>query len=172
MLTATLVAVVSLVLVQDEIANPEYGRWASFGTGSEVVMRTVDASHDMEMRSTTTLQSKGDKEIALEVEISLVVAGTSVDLPARTRKLPATIKRAFVGGAVEPPETGEETLGIAQHDLRCTWALAVIDSGECTIRSEVWTCPQVPGGLVQMASESTGAITMKVKQHLVSFVAQ
>ncbi len=172
MLTATLVAVVSLVLVQDEIANPEYGRWASFGTGSEVVMRTVDASHDMEMRSTTTLQSKGDKEIALEVEISLVVAGTSVDLPARTRKLPATIKRAFVGGAVEPPETGEETLGIAQHDLRCTWTQTLIEAGQSKIQSKVWMCADVPGGLVRMESETTGATKMMMKQHLVSFVAK
>ncbi|NRA97020.1 MAG: hypothetical protein HRU14_12505 [Planctomycetes bacterium] len=172
MLNVTLLALLVSALSHDEMANPEYRRWAAFEGGSLVVIKTIDEAHRLEITSTTTLKSKGDKEIALEIQISMLVAGRKIELPAQVRMLPATIEKRLAGEGRKKPETGEETLKIAQRDLLCTWTQTLIESGQSKIRSKVWMCAAVPGGLVRMESETSGATRMKMKRHLVSFVAK
>lgn len=168
-----LILVLSLVApVADEIDNPEYQRWAGFKPGSSVTVKTVNETHKVEMTTTTTLKSKDAKEIVLEMKTSMVIAGKTIEQPAQTRKVPAKIKKFTVKSDAKKPQTGKETLKVAKQDLACTWTKTIVEAGGTKTTSKVWMCDKVPGGLVRMESETTGATKMKTKQDLVSFVAK
>lgn len=169
MLNATLLMVTLLVPVE-QTDNPEYKSWSGFAPGTSVTVKMVNETHKMETVTTTTLKSKTDEELVLEIKTSMVVAGNKIDQPATTRKVPARIKKVEVKGEAPKPRTGKEKVRIGGKEYACTWMETTIEVAGNKTTSRVWTCDEIPGGLVKMTSNTTGKHAMKMTQTLVKVV--
>ena len=172
MLNATLL-IFTLLSPVEEIDNPEFKSWSQFGPGTSVTVKMVNETHKMEMVTTTTLKSKSAKELVLEAKTTMVVAGNKIEQPAQKRTVPAKMKKFEVKPEdkekAPKPKTGKEKVKAGGKEYDCKWTETTIEMQGTKTVSKVWTCDDVPGGLVKMTSNSTGKSKMKMTQTLVNF---
>jgi hypothetical protein len=172
-------ALVGAVRADDTMSdNPAYQSWAKFKPGT-VVKYSTDANaggNASSMEITQTLKGVDADKATIEVKMSMVMAGNKTDLPATTHEIPAKIKKGDPGAAqtADAPktETSTEDVQAAGKTYSCKKTTITSDANGMTTKATTWTCDDVPGTMVKMESESTGAMSMSTKMMLTDFEPQ
>jgi len=159
-------------LIPEEIDNFEYQAWAKCGLGSSVTLKMISksAGQKLEAETTTTLKSRDEQALVLEVKSMVVIAGKRIDQPAQTRSVPAKIKKPAMvdpkGDAVAKvkSESGKQEIEVAGRKWPCTWTKTVFDSVGSQTTSTVWMCDELPTRMVKMESTTTGKIASTITQ--------
>jgi hypothetical protein len=158
--------------------NPAYQSWAKFKPGT-MVRYSTDANAAGNMSSTEITQTLKDinpDKATIEVKMSMVMAGNKTDLPATTHEIAAKIKKADPAATqtADAPktETSTEDVQAAGKTYSCKKTTITLDANGMTTKATTWTCDDVPGTMVKMESESTGAMSMSTKMMLTDFEPQ
>jgi hypothetical protein len=158
--------------------NPAYLSWAKFKPGT-VVKYSTDATEAGNISSTEITQTLKDinpDKATIEVKMSMVMAGNKTDLPVTTHEIAAKIKKvdpAATQTADAPKtETSTEDVQAAGKTYSCKKTVITLDANGMTTKATTWTCDDVPGTMVKMESESTGAMVMSTKMVLTDFEPQ
>ncbi len=159
-LTCVILAVlVGVAFAGETVANPEFESWVSFDVGASVTMKTVTemAGTASESAMTTEMTAKEDESLELTTTVKMTVQGQEMEFPSDPRTVNAEVP------VVEPedaPETeadveteeGEETITVPAGEFECKMMKTTTTTDEMTTVSTVWTCDDVPGGMVKMVS--------------------
>ncbi len=158
--------------------NPAYQSWAKFKPGT-MVTYSVDANTAGNTSSTQITQTLKDidaDKATIEVKMSMVMAGNKTDLPAMTHEIPAKIRKVdpATTQALDVPktETSTEDVQAGGKTYSCKKTTITSDANGLTTKATTWSCDGVPGMMVKMESESTGAMSMSTKMMLTDFEAQ
>lgn len=132
-------------LAQDMVDNVEFKAWASFKPGSTVTHKYQVEGKDQTSEQKTTLKSVDEKEVVLEVEMS--VNGKVMGKPAE-RKVAAQIA---TDKAPRKLKDGEEEIEAAGQKLKCRWVEVEVKvaSGK-TYVLKIWANDDVPGRAVRI----------------------
>lgn len=155
--------------------NPAYQSWAKFKPGT-MVTYSVDANTAGNTSSTQITQTLKDidaDKATIEVKMSMVMAGNKTDLPAMTHEIPAKIRKVdpATTQALDVPktETSTEDVQAGGKTYSCKKTTITSDANGLTTKATTWSCDGVPGMMVKMESESTGAMSMSTKMMLTDF---
>ncbi len=162
----------------DMAENPAYRHWAKFKPGAYVMFTSAieqrggDADGariaNVKMTMTRKLIDLTAETATVEVEVTTVVAGRTMNPPARRTEIPARIEASKVkNGAnwfqdmgrgevqVSDVQEGDEEITVLDKKLKCHWVSATIKQASMTSKTKMWISDAVPGGLVktQMTGE-------------------
>ena len=167
-------ALVGAVRADDTMSdNPAYQSWAKFKPGTLVKYssNTNAAGNATSMEMTQTLKDVNADKATVEVKMSMVMAGNKTDMPATTQEIPAKIKKpdpAAPQTADAPKtDTSSEDVQVAGKTYSCKKTTVTSDANGMTTKATTWTCDDIPGTLVKMESESTGAMSMSMSTKMV-----
>jgi hypothetical protein len=176
---AMLFAMVGAVRADDTLSdNPAYQSWAKFKPGTLVKYssNTNAAGNATTMEMTQTSKDVNADKATIEVKMSMVMAGNKTDMPATTQEIPAKIKKpdpAAPNTADAPKtDTSTEDVQAAGKTYSCKKTTVTSDANGMTTKATTWTCDDVPGLMVKMESESTGAMSMSMKMNLTDVEVQ
>ena len=158
-----LIAVIlSTLLVQDQVENPEYKGWKSFKPGSSVTYKFNREGSSQSGEQKVTLKSIDDNEAVIATEFALAGKGGG---KALERKVPAKLAAAQVPERKEGPE---EEIEVGGKMLKCR-TLSFEKKNETsgkTMKMKYWVHEEIPGSMakVETSFEGTGQITMVASQ--------
>jgi hypothetical protein len=156
----------------DMIDNPAYQSWAKHKTGTMVKHHTESDSmgNKTSIDTTQTLTDLTPDKATIEVKGSMKMAGNSMDMPAQTQEIPAKIKKpddAAPAGDAQKPKQGTEDVKIGDKTYSCKWTEVTTDQNGTKTTAKTWTCDDVPGNVVKMEANRSGAMTATVTMALV-----
>lgn len=149
-------------IADEEIDNPEYGNWSSFGVGASATLKMTHtgAGAEMTMLMTSTLKSMDATKAVVTMVTTMTVNGQDIEQPAMDRDVLARIPK------VDPPddapetevEESEETITVEAGTFDCKVVKTTMDMQGQSIVTTIWMCDEVPGGQVKMVSEMGGEV--------------
>jgi hypothetical protein len=172
-------ALVSVARADDSLTdNPAYLSWAKFKPGT-LVKYTNDtnaAGNATSIEITQTLKAVAPDQVTVEVKMTTVTAGNKTDMPPFTHQIAAKIKKGDANNpqTADAPKTesGTEDVTAAGKTFSCKTTTITSDANGMTTKATTWTCDDVPGNVVKMESQSTGAMSMSTKMILTDFEPQ
>ncbi|MGC4030620.1 MAG: hypothetical protein QM754_02565 [Tepidisphaeraceae bacterium] len=162
----------------DAKPNPEYEAWAKCKPGATVTIKgsTETAGNKMENSVTTKLLEVTPEKAVVESTITMEMMGQKMPQPPQKRDVPKTFvmpKPHAVPGQPEQkapePKIGEETITVAGKEYKCKTTEIELNQNGMKVHSKTWTSDQVPGGMVKMTSDATGAVSAKTTMELVEY---
>lgn len=166
-------ALVNVVRADDMIDNPAYQQWAKFNKGTSVTHTTESTSmnNTTTMTTTSTLSDLTPDKATVQVMPSVMVNGNKVDMPAQIQDIPAKIKKPADSTGAQPadaPKTdsSKEDVQAIGKTFSCTKTTVTTDQNGMTSKATTWTCDDVPGGVVKMEAEVSGAVQSTTKMNL------
>jgi hypothetical protein len=148
----------------DALVNPEYAKWSKFKPGTSIRIKSVTelmgTSGELVLRI-KLVETTADK-LVLEMAMTSVIMGQNVDDPPSKRdvlkKRPAKTDEKDDDEAFEKAkgEEGTETLKISGVEYKCKWKQVKASVEKVESITKVWTCDEIPGGVVKMESSITG----------------
>jgi hypothetical protein len=151
----------SAVLAQDQVENPEYKGWKSFKPGSSVTYKFSREGSSQSGEQKVTLKSIDDNEAVIATEFAL--AGKSGG-KALERKVPAKLAAAQ---APERKEGPEEEIEVGGKMLKCrTLSFEKKNENGKTMKMKYWVHEEIPGSMAKVETnfEGTGGIQMVASQ--------
>jgi hypothetical protein len=145
----------------DTVANPAYDSWARVGVGTVVKFtQSTDAmGTKASMQISEMLTEITPDAVKVEMKMSMVVAGHSTDLPAKTLTITAKTKKADdVGDATTKPAATTEDVVVDGKTYSCKVSTVSMEKSGMTIHAKTWSCPDVPGTMVKSEATTTGAV--------------
>lgn len=152
---------------RDQVVNPQYRTWAAFSVGTIVTLRSITETTGSSSVTTTTttykLQERTDDLVMIEMQTNTKRHdGAEIVTPPEKFRHPKLITLAPGVSKEEfgkPPKSaahGEETLTIGGKTYQTRWHTGKdrSEGGEVTVK--VWSCDDVPGGLVKSVTETPG----------------
>ena len=179
MAVAMSLAIISMARADDEtIDNPAYQAWAKFKPGT-LVKYTTDVNamgNASSMETTQTLTDVTADKATVEAKVSMVVAGNKMDMPAQPpQDIPAKIKKPDAS-AIPPsattapvPDVSTEDVQAAGKTYSCKKTTVTTEQNGMKSTVTTWTCDDIPGSVVKMDAEVTGAMTSSTKMILSDF---
>jgi len=175
-LAAVAVCAFSLVARAEMIDNPTYKAWAAQKVGTSVKMRMLSeaAGNKTKMETTTTLTELTPDKAVVEAKTTMEVSGQKMDLPAQKQEIPAKIDNAGKGTTGPKPDVkeSEETVDVGGKSYKCKVTESTSEAGGNKTTAKVWMCPEVPGGMVKMVSNTDGQIKSTTTMELVEVAAK
>ncbi|HEY1921924.1 MAG TPA: hypothetical protein VGG44_04095 [Tepidisphaeraceae bacterium] len=161
----------------DMIPNPAYEAWAKYKVGTWVEYQTDSeaAGSKNAIVTTQTLKALTPDKATVEIKSSMVVAGNKMDMPPQTQDIEAKIKRPAAAAATsDAPKTeqGTEDVKVDDKTYSCKWTQVSMEQNGMKTDAKTWTCDDVPGSVVKIESETTGAMTSTTKMALTKCVIQ
>ncbi|MEZ6183973.1 MAG: hypothetical protein R3F62_03065 [Planctomycetota bacterium] len=152
-----------------DVDNPEFQSWSKFGVGSmvEYKVQSEAAGTKTESTMTVTLVEKTDDKVVLETKTTMVVAGNEMTMPAQKRDVPAKLKEQEGQAGENEAQEGKDEVEAAGKTLSCKTTQSVTESNGMKTTSKVWTCDDVPGGMVKMESKTEGSVSSNTEMNLV-----
>jgi hypothetical protein len=147
----TMLAMVFAVLVQDQLDNPEFKGWAEFKPGSSVTHKISTATGPQGGEQKSTLQSVGNAELVLDVEMSM---GGKPLGKIMERKVPAKVP---ADRAPKDVKKGEEEIEVAGKKLKCTtMEFETMTPNGKTIHMKIWANDEIPGKTARVEISGEG----------------
>ncbi|MBC7783100.1 MAG: hypothetical protein H7144_04605 [Burkholderiales bacterium] len=162
----------------EPVKNPEYENWAKFKTGAMSKVEVVSAAAGNETKQTivTKLLEMSPEKAVVEMNISMDMMGTKMDMPAQKREIKAMIDNTTTptpkpdaGTKLPEVKTSQETVKVGDKEIKCTVAEATSEQNGMKTVSKTWTSPEVPGQMVKTEMKSTGTMDSTVNMKLVEF---
>lgn len=163
-----LIAGVLLVASQETAENPEYRSWASFKTGTTVKLKEVTeaAGTKTVAESQLTLIEVNDQKLIVEARVVRFSGGNKAEMPVERREIAARIPKEDLKPRGSVLREGVHELQIAGRRLVCQWTEV---REAANILTQTWTCPDVPGGLVQRETRIEGPTPSTVRLEVVDW---
>jgi hypothetical protein len=129
---------------QAQTENPDYAAWASFRTGSTVLMgqRDLDSGVAVEAEVLYTMLDVSDQKVVLQVNATRYLGETKTELPAERLEIHSLIPKESLTASTR--EGIEEILADGKR-LMCRWR----EIETAGLRVRTWTAAEVPGGRVR-----------------------
>lgn len=171
---------VSVAVSADMVDNPQYKSWSAFKVGTTVktqmtsVMSMGDKELTSKMTMTSTLKELTADKAVVEVVTETDVNGQKMTMPATKQEIAAKIAKGAdsqPAGVKVTKKEGDEEVAVGDKKYKCHWVETQTTSAESESTSKVWTCSDVPTGMVKMVSESTKPMKSKTTMELVEFKA-
>jgi hypothetical protein len=165
----------SAAVCEDTVDNPAYKMWASYKPGAMVRMQltgtiTEDGkSTPTKIGTVLTLKEVTAEKVVVESVIETEKDGqtstqtVTKEYPAKVSREAASQPATPAGATVTVKGEGDEQILIAGRKFKAHWVekqITTPDKVEST--SKVWTCPDVPGGVLKMVTE-TASKQVKIK---------
>lgn len=154
----------------EKIENPEYQQWAKFKPGASATVEMVSkmGDNESEVRTTTTLKSIDDDKAVISV-LQVMKVGDQEIKQTTERTLPAKIDKPEEPAEEDKPDVkkGKETIKVKAGSFKCETVETHMQKDDQKTVTKVWTCPQVPGGMVKMTMRSSGKMSMTTESELV-----
>ncbi|MBI5724779.1 MAG: hypothetical protein HZA50_12525 [Planctomycetes bacterium] len=170
---------------KEMVDNPQFKAWFNFKVGATVKYKTTTTAGPMasSAEQTHTLKEATAEKIVVEVKTATTFQGKGkpmenifkMEIPVRIAKnsLPENLPDCKM------TRKGDEEVKIGDKTYKCEWKEMETTHGDgdkkFVARQKVWTCKEVPGGLVKMEMTSGGsgenAPKSEVKTELVEFKA-
>jgi hypothetical protein len=160
------------------VDNPAYQSWAKFKPGTFVKYSTDSnaGGNATSIQMTQTLKDVDADKATIEVKMTMVMSGNTMDMPAQTHEIPAKFKKVDpnASGAADAPKTesSNEDVQAAGKTYSCKKTTITTNANGMTTTATTWTCDDIPGNVVKMESQSTGPMTMSTKMMLTDFQPQ
>jgi hypothetical protein len=150
---------------REKIENPQYKSWAGFKPGTTVVHRTVTKAtgNDGETVTTSTyklVELTADKAIVEVQNSTRRYDGHEVNNPPEKfthRKdllLPPGVKTEGAGKPAGVTAEGEQTVRVGGKEYKAKWYKGKDRNEAGEMLTQVWSCPDVPGGLVRSVTDT------------------
>jgi hypothetical protein len=160
-LATVLFAGVLVASAAEQIDNPQYKAWSSYGVGSSQTLsgEISGGGANMKMEAVHTLVEKSDTQLVVEVSGTMDVAGQKHALPTHKQVIAAKVDPADV------QKIGTEQVTAAGK----TWDCTIYEGKDTSAAGEggtakVWVNPDVPGGTVKMSGNGAqGTVTFLLK---------
>lgn len=159
-----------------DVENPEYKSWAAVKAGTTVVRHQVvtTAGNKQEMDLTSKLVELTPEQAVVEDAVAMTLNGQKMNLPGNKRTIPA--KSPAPAGPTSKPGDPKASIKEAQDKVDVggkAYQCKVIETASAhpqggEVKSKIWTCPDVPGGIVKMETEMTGPVKAVTSLTLVS----
>jgi hypothetical protein len=166
-------ALVNTVRADDMIDNPAYQQWAKFNKGTSVTYTTdsTTMNNTSTITTTTTLTDLTPDKATVQIASSMTVSGNKMDLPAQTQDIPAKIKKPADSTGAQPADepkqdVSHESVQAIGKTFDCKKTTVTTDQNGMTSKATTWTCDDVPGGVVKMEAEVSGAMQSNTKMML------
>ncbi len=159
------VCLANIARADDQIDNPAYKSWAKFNKGTSVTYSTqaTTMGNTSNITTTETLMDVTPDAVTVQMSLSMVVAGNTMNMPGQTQTIPAKITRSTGAATTQPVDasatTATEDVQAAGKTFSCKKVTATMNQNGMTATSTSWMCDDVPGGMVKMESNSTGSMT-------------
>src|SRR5262245_18307148 len=150
---------------REKIENPQYTSWAGFKPGTTVVHRTVTKATGTDGETVTTSRYKlveltADKAIVEVQNSTRRYDGHEANNPPEKfthRKyllLPPGVRKDGVGKPAGVTAEGEETVRVGEKEYKAKWYRGNDRNEAGEMLTQVWSCPDVPGGLVRSVTDT------------------
>lgn len=167
MLIAVLLCVTAVQA--ERIDNPEYQQWAKFKPGASATTEMVSKMGEnvSKVVTTHTLKELDENKAVIETLTVMHVADQEIKQTTK-RDVPAKIDKPEEPKEGEKPEVkkGEETIKVKAGTFKCDTVETHMKQKGRNIVSKVWTCQDVPGGVVKMTSRMDGEMPMTTEGEL------
>lgn len=165
LVTASFLTMITFVgAARADDANPRYTAWAKYGVGSS---ETIEGDINqgpvvIHSKTVTTLKQVADDHVTVTVQTTVTVNGQDHAQPPRDQDIPAT------SGADKYKDDGEEDVTAVGKTFKCevyefnsAGAAAPGPAGAMgPSTAKVWTCTDVPGGVVKIGITGAANVTM------------
>ena len=151
----------------EEVEHPAYKSWASQPIGTTIAIRSVTASAQSTITTTTTtklVKFEPDKAILETSKVSDATGKVVEGAPDRLEQrkmfpLFAGVKKEDIGQPTNAIARGEETLKLAGREIKTTWydVKGKGDAGDTFTRT--WLSDEIPGRLVKAVTKIPKAST-------------
>ena len=146
-------AILFAVLCMGAASMPEgmggqtFQAWVGFGAGSSSTFESTAANSKDTLASTTEMKliERADDHLLLEVSSTVVLNGQSHAMPP----MKITI-RATPDPAIKITQIGTEDVAAAGKTFSCKIYSVDHPEGDEKATLKIWTCGDVPGGIVKM----------------------
>ncbi|MBI5724475.1 MAG: hypothetical protein HZA50_10990 [Planctomycetes bacterium] len=164
--------------------NPQFAMWAGYKAGTTVKYKStiIAGERNTTNEVTNTLKESTAEKVVIEMKTATTIPGMDrqvenslkMDVPAKIAKelLPENSSSNKLIGK------GDEEIKVADKICKCEWkeyeTTTEINGQKTVSKSRIWTCKEVPGGLVKMEAVTIGAdskAASEVKMTLVEFKA-
>jgi hypothetical protein len=174
---AVLLLAVGVANAQEKVDNPEFASWSKFKKGTSVTMKSAStaAGNTSEILITTTLVEVGTDKLVVETSSVIKVNGMEIKSPGQKREIMKTVEipkgvkpEDFKGG--KPPgafEDGTETVKISGGEYKTKWFKTKVEAGGNKTETKMWMSDEVPGMMVKMEANSTGAFASSTKMEVI-----
>lgn len=173
------VALARIARADDTIDNPAYLDWAHYNPGTSVTYSTDSNTmgNTSAIATTTTLTDLTADKATVSVATSMLVNGKNVDLPPQSQDIPAKVKKPSASTGMQPAdapktETGTQDVQAAGKTYSCTKTTVTTNQNAICNVTTTWTSDQVPGGIVKMESDTSGAMTSTTKMMLTGLASK
>ena len=145
-----------------QIDNPEYKNWSGFKPGAWVKFKSTSEAAGTKSETEQTTKLLEVTPAKAVVEITMVAMGNK--MPPHKREIPAKITPQATktdGAKAAKVAEGDEDVDVGGKKVKAHWTESTTEmSGSKTV-SRVWQSKSVPGGMVKLQANSTGAMTSK-----------
>ena len=155
----------NIARADDQIDNPAYKSWAKFNKGTSVTYSTqaTTMGNTSNITTTETLMDVTPDAVTVQMSLSMVVAGNTMNMPGQTQTIPAKITKPADAATTQPVDasatTATEDVQAAGKTFSCKKTTATLNQNGMTATTTSWMCDDVPGSMVKMQSNSTGSMT-------------
>lgn len=148
------------------VDNPGYLSWVKYKPGTLVKLSISNnaGGNDSHVETQQTLKAIDPDKVTIEEKITITIAGNKSEMPLVSRDIPAKIKKVdpAAPGAADAPKTDTSTEDVqaAGTTYSCTKKTSTVNANGQTVKITTWSCDDVPGTVVKLHSESTGAMSI------------
>ncbi|MGN6724898.1 MAG: hypothetical protein ACTHLZ_03190 [Tepidisphaeraceae bacterium] len=158
----------------EQIENPAYKVWSQYNPGTTVhIDGTTEAKgQSSKMTLVTTLKSKTDDKLVIEVKTKMTVMGHDMDMPPQTHEITKTIDKAQLApnmpSAEQIAKAEEETVTVPAGTFKCKKLEVHRTQNGMKLDGTTYYSEEVPGGTVKVVMTGSGAVTSITKMELQS----
>jgi hypothetical protein len=165
--------VAPIALGDDMVDNPAYKSWASCKVGATVKMESVsvmamgDKTTTVKSTATYTLKDLTAEKAVVEMATEMDMSGTKMAGPSNNIEILAKVKSSATQPASMPgmkmtkKGEGDEEITVGGKKYKAHWIEYQMSGDQAEGTSKTWTCPDVPGTMLKMVSESTKPMNAK-----------
>ncbi len=152
---------------REQVVNPQYQSWSAHPIGATITHRSITETAGTASVTTTTttykLLERTEDLVVIEMQANTKRHdGAEIATPTEKFRHPKLITLApgvskeDFGKPAKSAQHGEETLTIGGKAYKTRWHTGKdrSEGGEVTVK--VWSCEDVPGGLVKSITETPG----------------
>ena len=156
-----LALVVSAVAVADEqIDNEQYAKWSGFKAGYFVLLKITTKAGEIECEQTIkmTLKELTDEKAVVTTESVMYVDGKAMEPTVFEREIPARIDKPEEDedSAAKEIGKGEEKITVKGEEFDTKWVKSETETEGVKTTITVWSCEEMPGGVVKMVATGEG----------------
>ena len=144
--------------------NPLFEVWSSHNVGSSETLEgkiSGPNGQEMIMESTYTLKEKTDDHVTIETAATMEMMGQKHTMPPQQKEIKAQVEK------VDVEKVGSEEVSAMGQIFDCDIYEVHTDNSKAGgIKAKIWSCKDVPGGVVKMeANTPHGTMTLMLKNY-------